>query len=65
MAYLPKEKIVIEADLFDPPTQGDVTPANRSFYNHVQRLGIDVDTIVPIHGKPTPWSDFLKIVNAK
>ena len=65
MAYLPKEKIVIEADLFDPPAQGPATPANRSFYNHVQRLGIDVQTIVPIHGKPAPWSDFLKIVNAR
>ena len=64
MAYLSKEKIAIEADLFDPATQGAVTPANRTFYTHVQRLGLDVQTIVPIHGKPTPWSDFLKIVNA-
>lgn len=62
MVYLPQEKIAIEADLFDPATQGAVTPANRTFYNHVQRLGLDVLTIVPIHGKPTPWGDFLKIV---
>jgi len=68
MAYLPKEKIVIEADLFDPPAIGApvpaATPANRTFYEHVQRLGLDVVTIAPIHGKPTPWSDFVKIVNA-
>jgi glyoxylase-like metal-dependent hydrolase (beta-lactamase superfamily II) len=68
MAYLPNEKIAIEADLFDPPAQGApapaVTPANRSFYNHVQRLNLEVATIAPIHGKPAPWSDFARIVNA-
>jgi glyoxylase-like metal-dependent hydrolase (beta-lactamase superfamily II) len=66
MAYLPKEKIAIEADLFDPPTPGVPVPmataANRSFYNHVQRLGLDVTTIAPIHGTATPWSEFVKIV---
>src|SRR5258706_7823446 len=44
IAYLPKEKLVIEADLYDAPVPGAAlpvtpTPANRSFYNHVQRLG--------------------------
>jgi glyoxylase-like metal-dependent hydrolase (beta-lactamase superfamily II) len=60
MAYLPAEKMVIEADLYDPPAPaGDVA---RSFYRHVQRLGLDVATIVPIHGRPVPWTDFLKVV---
>jgi glyoxylase-like metal-dependent hydrolase (beta-lactamase superfamily II) len=62
MAYLPKEKMVIEADLFDtqvPPAAA--TAANRSFYNQVQRLKLDVSTIVPIHGKPVPWTDLSKL----
>lgn len=67
VAYLPAEKIVIEADLFDPPVAGaalplEPTPANRSFYTHVRRLGLDVATIVPIHGRAVPWGDFLKVV---
>jgi hypothetical protein len=67
VAYLPAEKIMIEADLFDPPAAGaplpaEPTPANRSFYNHVRRLGLDVATIVPIHGRVVPWADFLKVV---
>ena len=67
MAYLPNERLVIEADLFDPPAPGaprqtEATDANRSLYRHVQRLGLDVDTIVPIHGRPVPWSDFLDVV---
>ena len=68
MAYLPAERMVIEADLFDPPAPGAARPttataANRSFYRHVQRLGLQVETIVPIHGQPVPWTDFLKIVD--
>jgi hypothetical protein len=64
MAYLPKEKIVIEADLFDThesPPAGP-TAANRTFYNQVQRLKLDVSTIVPIHGKTVAWAEFLKVV---
>jgi glyoxylase-like metal-dependent hydrolase (beta-lactamase superfamily II) len=67
MAYLPEEKIVIEADLYDPPQEGrpiqtKPSQANQSFYNHVQRLGLEVETIAPIHGPAVPWSDFLKLV---
>ena len=55
IAYLPVEKIVIEADLYDPPAPSEPLPtipsaADLSFYNHVQRLGLDVETIAPIHG---------------
>jgi hypothetical protein len=67
MAYLPKEKITIEADLYDPPAPNAPltsvpTAANRSFYNHVQRLGMEVATIAPIHGRAVAWSEFLKLV---
>jgi hypothetical protein len=66
MAYLPTERIIVEADLYDPPAPGaSAKPADassRSFYNHVQRLGLDVATIVPIHGRPVPWAEFLKVV---
>jgi glyoxylase-like metal-dependent hydrolase (beta-lactamase superfamily II) len=55
MAYMPKERIVVEADLFTPPAQGAtlptmVAPSARTFYNNVQRLKLDVQTIAPIHG---------------
>jgi glyoxylase-like metal-dependent hydrolase (beta-lactamase superfamily II) len=66
MAYLPKEKIVIEADLYDPAS-GNRTPTadNRVFFNHVKRLGLDVATIAPIHGRPTRWADFAAIIGAQ
>ena len=70
MAYLPKEKILVEADLFTPPAPNaplptTITPANQTFYNNVQRLKLDVTTIAPIHGgRVYPWADFAKIVNS-
>jgi glyoxylase-like metal-dependent hydrolase (beta-lactamase superfamily II) len=66
VAYLPEEKLLIEADLFDSSDLELTTEAstdNRSLYNHVQRLGLDVEIIVPIHGKPTEWAKFTEILN--
>jgi glyoxylase-like metal-dependent hydrolase (beta-lactamase superfamily II) len=70
MAYLPKEKIVVEADMFNAPAANaplptTVSPASRTFYNNVQRLKLDVTTIAPIHGGRTyPWADFAKFVSS-
>ncbi len=59
MAYLPAEKIVIEADLSDAAASPE---SRRALYEHVQRLGLDVETIAPIHGRAHAWSDFIKLV---
>jgi glyoxylase-like metal-dependent hydrolase (beta-lactamase superfamily II) len=54
MIYLPKEKILIEADSYTPP------PANEppggflfllQFNDSVHRLGLDIEQVVPIHGR--------------
>jgi glyoxylase-like metal-dependent hydrolase (beta-lactamase superfamily II) len=69
MAYLPKEKIVVEADLFTPPAPNaplptTVSAASRTFFSNVQRLKLDVSTIAPIHGgRVYPWADFAKFVS--
>jgi glyoxylase-like metal-dependent hydrolase (beta-lactamase superfamily II) len=60
MAYLPSERIAFEADLFDthePPRAGQL-PAMRSFATQVERMGLRVDTVAPVHGAPVPWSTF-------
>ena len=67
MAYLPKEKILIEADLYDPPVSAEALPTtssvmHRAFYDNARQLGLDISTIVPIHGRAVPWSDFMKVV---
>jgi glyoxylase-like metal-dependent hydrolase (beta-lactamase superfamily II) len=60
IAYLPKEKLLFEADLFDTNRPRPATPTRdqTSFYKAVTKLGLDVAHIVPVHGSPAPWSDF-------
>jgi glyoxylase-like metal-dependent hydrolase (beta-lactamase superfamily II) len=64
MAYLPAERIVFQADLFDthePPRPAQM-PAMRSLFNQVQRMKLSVDTIAPVHGKPVAWGEFAKLI---
>jgi glyoxylase-like metal-dependent hydrolase (beta-lactamase superfamily II) len=55
MVYLPKEKILLEADAFNPPAQSITqTPAVISPYNlalaaNIDRLKLDVQRIIPVH----------------
>ncbi len=63
IAYLPEEKVVIEADLYSPrPSNANRPPnaSNKTFYENLKRLKLDVETIVPIHGQPTPMSQFVE-----
>lgn len=66
IAYLPKEQIVIEADMYTPAAAGmppaPPTAAAKTFLNNIRRLKLDVSTIAPIHGSVIPWSEFLKIM---
>lgn len=59
MAYLPREGLLLEADLVDTnrPLQSPPTSDQRSFHNAVQKLKLNVSRVVPIHGSPVPWSD--------
>ncbi len=68
VAYFPEEKLLVEADLYTPPAPGTQLPAspsgsNLTLYENLQRLSLDVDTIVPIHGRPGPMSTFVQLVN--
>ncbi len=60
MAFLPTEKLLFEADLFDTDKPRLATPTRdqTSFHTAVTRLGLEVAQIVPVHGKPVPWTDF-------
>ncbi len=57
MVFLPKEKILIEADSFSPANTPNDPPAALSnlvqFYDVLQRLRLDVEQLVPIHGRVT------------
>jgi glyoxylase-like metal-dependent hydrolase (beta-lactamase superfamily II) len=66
MAYLPAEGIVFEADLFDTheAPRAAQLPAMRSLYNTVDRMGLDVATVAPVHGEPVPWSRLLAAIKS-
>ena len=61
MAYFPKEKIVVQADLYNPQAAAP-NASNRTFYQNLQRLKLDVTTIVGIHGNPTPMATFTQFM---
>jgi glyoxylase-like metal-dependent hydrolase (beta-lactamase superfamily II) len=65
IAYLPKQKIVVSADMGGPPPAGQNPPVNNNavvLYNNIKRLKLDVTTHVPIHGAPGPQAEFDRIV---
>jgi glyoxylase-like metal-dependent hydrolase (beta-lactamase superfamily II) len=57
MVFLPRERMLIEADSFTPATTPSDPPGGLSnlvqFYEVVQRLKLDVEQVVPIHGRVT------------
>lgn len=65
IAYLPREKIVVQGDLFGPPAPGAPAPtanaSNRTFRDAVQRLKLDITHIASIHGRVATWDEFTKV----
>ena len=68
MVYLPKEKILVNADLYTPPAAGSQAPAPtiamRTLYQNMLKLKLDVAQHVPIHGRVGTNDEFVKIVTA-
>ena len=59
MVYLPKEKLLIEADAFTPgapnaPPPKQPNPNHTNLIDNLQRLNLAVDRIVPLHGRVVP-----------
>jgi uncharacterized protein (TIGR02246 family) len=67
IVYLPAEKLLIEADLYTPPAPNATVPAYAPFaanlVENIDQLGLQVDRIVPIHGRVVPMSDLRAAAN--
>ena len=67
MVYLPKEKILFNADLYSPPAAGAPLPEPNAqmltLYDNMRKLKLDVETHVPVHGHVGTNGEFLKIVS--
>jgi glyoxylase-like metal-dependent hydrolase (beta-lactamase superfamily II) len=67
MAFLPKEGILIEVDVFAPPAPNAPPPATPNpfsvnFYDNIQRLKLDVKQIAPLHGRLATMDDLRKAI---
>jgi metallo-beta-lactamase superfamily protein len=69
MVYLPKEKILLNADLYSPPAPGAQLPAaptvaQKTLYQNIRKLKLDVAQHVPIHGRVGTHEEFLRMFQA-
>jgi glyoxylase-like metal-dependent hydrolase (beta-lactamase superfamily II) len=65
MVHLPKEKFLIEADVYTPPAPNapaptSVNPTWVSLADSIKRLNLAVDNILPIHGRMVPIAELHK-----
>jgi glyoxylase-like metal-dependent hydrolase (beta-lactamase superfamily II) len=65
MAYLPREKLLIEADVFTPPPANAPPPARPLNFtvnldDNLKRLGLGVDRLLPLHGRIVPIGDMAR-----
>ena len=64
MAYLPRERIILEADLYDPGLlpSGHPRPTEteRAFLLNVRQNQLRPLLIAPVHGNAVTWDEFLR-----
>jgi len=66
IGYLPKEKVLIEADVYTPaPANAPPGPPSKeaiNLYENLQRLKLNVEQITPLHGRLVTISDLKKAI---
>ena len=70
MVYLPKEKLLIEADAYTPLPPNAPVPAtpnanNVNLVENLERLKLDVERILPLHGRVVPLAELHRTVGRK
>jgi flavorubredoxin len=68
VAYLPKERILFQADLFGAAANGSIPIAQDttvSFAEKLQQLGLNVEKIVAVHGRPTTLQELKTAVDKR
>ena len=62
MAYFPKERLLVEADVYTPG--GAIQMFAGRFFDDVKKRNLRIDRIVPLHGKVAPYAQFAKEATA-
>ena len=63
MTYFPKERILVEADVYNPGAT--VTPFAANLMENIKKRNLRIDRIVPLHATIGPFSDLVKTVAAR
>jgi len=69
MVYLPKEKVLIEADAYTPlppnatpPSAADANPYSVNLVDNLKKQNLDVEQVLPLHGRIVPIAELHKAV---
>jgi len=67
MVYLPKERLLIEADAFTPgppnaPVPAIINPLSVNLAENIARLNLSVDRILPLHGRIVPLAELHRMI---
>jgi glyoxylase-like metal-dependent hydrolase (beta-lactamase superfamily II) len=70
MVYLPKERLLIQADAYTPLAAGMPPPAvpnanNVNLVQNIERLNLAVERILPLHGRMVPLSELHAMIGRK
>ena len=63
MAYIPRDRILVEVDAFSPGSA--VNPYAANLLQNIQKRKLSVDKIVPLHGTIAPFAELVKVGGAK
>jgi len=67
MVYLPKERLLIEADAFTPgppnaPVPAIINPLSVNLADNIARLNLGVDRVLPLHGRIVPLAELHRMI---
>ena len=70
MVHLPKEKLLIEADAYTPGAPNTPPPPtpnanNVNLIDNIERLNLEVDRILPLHGRVVPMAELYAAAQRK
>jgi hypothetical protein len=62
MIYLPKERLLIQADAFTPgppdaPVPAVINPLSVNLADNIARLNLGVDRLLPLHRRSVPVAE--------
>ena len=70
MVWLPRERLLVQADAYTPGPPNAPAPAqpnanNVNLAQNIERMKLDVDRILPLHGRMVPLSELMTAVGKR